>query len=306
MDAELLPDRPLGPPDSSRRELISLLDRHTRGGDGEHRTPLSHLTLFRWSTVANLECLVTRPSLVLAAQGAKRVILSEHPFEYGRDHGLIISMPLPAMARVTEATPEEPYLCLVYELDLARIADLITAMRLPAPRTIPEGTAVSLCAVTAPLFDTALRLIRLLDEPSHIPVLAPLVERELLYRLLMGEQGMRLRHLTLAESQTFKISRAIDYLKRNFTRPLRIETLAGEVNMSVSSLHHHFKAVTSMSPLQYHKQLRLHEARSLLIRQTSDVTSAAYSVGYESPSHFTRDYSRLFGAPPTRDLAISG
>ncbi len=185
-----------------------------------------------------------------------------------------------------------------------RIADLMTEMRLSAPRAVPEGRALSLCAVTAPLFDTALRLIRLLDEPSHISVLAPLIERELLYRLLIGEQGMRLRHLTLAESQTCKIARAIDYLKRNYAQPLRIETLAGEVNMSVSSLHHHFKAVTAMSPLQYQKQLRLHEARNLMMLQTSDVTSAAYSVGYESPSQFSRDYSRLFGAPPSRDMAM--
>lgn len=303
MDTELSHEGPLGPPDASRRELISRIGRHTPG-DGEHRTALPNLTLFRWSTVANLECLVTRPSLIIAAQGSKRVVLSEHPFDYGQDHGLIISMQLPAMARVTEASPEKPYLCLVYELDLTRIADLMTNMRLPAPRTVPEGKAVSLCAVTAPLFDAALRLIRLLDEPAHIPMLAPLVERELLYRLLIGEQGMRLRHVTLAESQTYKISRAIDYLRRNYAQPLRIGTLAGEVNMSISSLHHHFKAATTMSPLQYQKQLRLHEARNLMMLQVSDVTSAAYSVGYESPSQFSRDYSRLFGAPPSRDMAI--
>jgi transcriptional regulator GlxA family with amidase domain len=162
---------------------------------------------------------------------------------------------------------------------------------------------MSLCALAAPLFDTALRLVRLLDSPADIPILAPLVERELLYRLLTGEQGMRLRHLTMTDSQTYKIARAIDYLKRHFTEPLRIHTLAAHVNMSVSSLHHHFKAATAMSPLQYQKLLRLREARRLMIGQVSDVTSAAYSVGYESPSQFTRDYSRQFGAPPSRDIA---
>ena len=291
-----------GPPDSSRRELISLIGRHTPA-DGDHQTPIPMLSLFRWSSVSTLDCSVTRPSLIIAAQGTKRMILADHPFDYGRDHGLIAAMQLPVMARVTEATPDAPYLCLVYELDLVRIADLMAEMRLPAPRTMPEGKALSLCAVTAPLFDAALRLVRLLDEPEHIPMLAPLVERELLYRLLIGEQGMRLRHLTLGESQTFKIARAIDYLKRNYTQPLRIETLAGEVNMSVSSLHHHFKAATSMSPLQYQKQLRLYEARNIMLRQVSDITSAAYSVGYESPSQFSRDYSRLFGAPPSRAMA---
>ena len=303
MDGDIPHERPPGPPDSSRREMISLLGRHAPS-DGEHRTQLANLTLFRWSTTEMIECLVTRPSLIIAAQGSKRLIQADYPFDYGRDDGLIIAMPLPAMAQVTQASSEAPYLCLVYELDLARIADLMTEMRLPAPRTVPEGRATSLCALTAPLFDAALRLIRTLDEPSHIPVLGPLIERELLYRLLIGEQGMRLRHLTLAESQTCKISRAIDYLKRHYAQPLRIETLAGEVNMSVSSLHHHFKAVTSMSPLQYQKQLRLHEARNLMMLQVSDVTSAAYSVGYESPSQFSRDYSRLFGAPPSRDMAM--
>jgi AraC-like DNA-binding protein len=303
MDSDILIDPPLGPPDSSRRELISLLGRHTPA-DGEHRTPVPSLSLFRWSQPAMLECSVTRPSLIIAAQGSKRMILADHPFDYGREHGLIVSMHLPVMAQVTVATPDAPYLCLVYELDLPRIAELMTEMRLPAPRTVPEGKALSLCAVTAPLFDAALRMVRLLDEPAHIPVLGPLVERELLYRLLIGEQGMRLRHLTLADSQTYKISRAIDYLKRNYAQPLRIETLASEVSMSVSSLHHHFKAVTSMSPLQYQKQLRLHEARNLMMLQISDVTSAAYSVGYESPSQFSRDYSRLFGAPPSRHRAL--
>ena len=303
MDTAPLPGWPPGPSHDARREMISLIDRHARR-EGDQSTPLAALNLFRWSTLANLECFVTRPSLILAAQGSKRVVMADEPLEYGGNHGLIVAMQMPAVARVTKASAEEPYLCMVYELDLVLIAELMTEMRLPSPRTMPEGRAVSLCTLTAPLFDAALRMLRLLDEPAHIPMLGPLVERELLYRLLIGEQGMRLRHLTLAESQTCKISRAIDYLKRNYAQPLRIETLANEVNMSVSSLHHHFKAVTAMSPLQYQKQLRLHEARNLMIRQVSDVTSAAYSVGYESPSHFSRDYSRLFGAPPSRDMAM--
>ena len=296
-------DRPLGPPDASRRELISLIGRHTTG-DGGHCTPLPSLTLFRWSKVATLECSLTRPSLVIAAQGRKRMILADHPFDYGDEYGLIASMQLPVMAQVTMAAPDQPYLCLVYELDLTRIADLMTEMRLPAPRTIPEGKALSLCAVTAPLFDAALRLVRLLDEPAHIPVLAPLVERELLYRLLIGEQGMRLRHLTLAESQTFKISRAIDYLKRNYAQPLRIETLAGEVSMSVSSLHHHFKAVTALTPVQYQKQLRLQEARRLLLVEKTGVAMAGHRVGYQSPSQFSREYARLYGRSPLRDAQM--
>jgi len=293
----------LTPPDSSRRELISRIDRGTPA-DGDRRTPIPSLSLFRWSSLSAVECSVLKPSLVVTVQGQKRLVLAGQTYEYGLGRGLITALDLPVMAQVTEASAAAPYLCLVYELDPARIADLMTELRLPPPRTIPEGRAISVCRISAPIFDAALRLVRLLDEPADIPVLAPLIERELLYRLLTGEQGMRLRHLTLADSQTFKIARAIDYLKQHYAKPLRIETLAEHVSMSVSSLHHHFKAVTAMSPLQYHKQLRLHEARNLLIRQISDVTSAAYSVGYESPSQFSRDYSRLFGAPPTRDVAL--
>ena len=292
-----------GPSDSSRHEMISRAARWAPA-EGEHPSALPALNFFRWSSPTVTECSVLKPSLVLAVQGQKRLVLSGHNYDYGPSHGLITVFDLPVMAQVTAASASEPYLCLVYALDPVRIAELMAEMRLAPPKMIPEGRAISVCRVSAALFDAALRLVRLLDTPADIPILAPLIERELLYRLLTGEQGMRLRHLTLAESQTYKIARAIDYLKQHYAQPLRIGTLANHVSMSVSSLHHHFKAVTSMSPLQYHKQLRLHEARNLLIRQVSDVTSAAYSVGYESPSHFSRDYSRLFGAPPTRDLAV--
>jgi AraC-like DNA-binding protein len=295
-----LPD---GPPDLQRRELVSLISRWA-SCDGEHQTAIPRLAFFRHSSPASAECSLTRPSLVLAAQGEKRVVLSGRAFDYGPNHGLVVSMDLPVMGRVVTADRQNPYLCMAYGLDVRLIADLMADMGLSSPRSVPEGEAMSLCALAAPLFDTALRLVRLLDSPADIPILAPLVERELLYRLLTGEQGMRLRHLTMADSQTYKIARAIDYLKRHFTEPLRIHTLAAHVNMSVSSLHHHFKAATAMSPLQYQKLLRLREARRLMIRQVSDVTSAAYSVGYESPSQFTRDYSRLFGAPPSRDIAL--
>jgi len=290
------------PSQSSRAELIARIGR-LAPVDGEHRSVLPGVTFYRWSQLLDLGGCLSKPALVLAAQGAKRVVLAGEAYEYGPDHGLVTALDLPVTSRVTRASPEAPYLCLVYEIDPVRIAELMSEVHLLPPRMIPEGRAISLCTVTPSLFDAALRLVRLLDEPADIPILAPLIERELLYRLLTSEQGMRLRHMAMSESQSNKIARAIDYLKQNYTRALRIETLANHVSMSVSSLHHHFKAVTSMSPLQYQKQLRLQEARSLMIRQAADVTSAAYSVGYESPSHFSRDYSRLFGAPPSRDIA---
>lgn len=290
-----------GPPPSSRQELVSLISQLTPG-DGDVQTAIPSLTLYRASTPSACNGNVVNASLIMAAQGVKRVTLAGQAYDYGPTRALIIAMDLPVMAQVIMASAEVPYLCVSYALDLTHIADLMAEMRLTNPVTIPEGKAMSLCTVTAPLFDTVLRLVRLLSTPSDIPILAPLVERELLYRLLTSEQGMRLRHLTMSGSQSHKIARAIEHLRRHFAEPVRVENLADLVNMSVSSLHHHFKALTSLSPLQYQKQLRLHEARRMLIRRVSDVTSAAYSVGYESPSQFSRDYSRLFGAPPSRDM----
>lgn len=295
------PPEVVGPPEVSRQEMVSLI-RRLAPADGGHQTAIPSLSLFRASQPTSCEGGLARASLILAAQGQKRITLSGQAYDYGPTKGLISSMDLPVMAQIMSATPEAPYLCVVYDLDLSHISALMAEMKLGVPKTIPEGPALSVCPITAPLFDTVLRLLRLIESPADIPILAPLVERELLYRLLTGEQGMRLRHLTVAESQSHKVVQAIEYLKAHYAEPLRIEGLARQVSMSVSSLHHHFKAVTSMSPLQYQKQLRLHEARRLLTRRVSDVTSAAHSVGYESPSQFSRDYSRLFGAPPTRDI----
>lgn len=293
----------MGPPDVSRLEMVSLISR-LAPTDGGYHTAIPSLSLFRASLPSACEGSLARASLILAAQGQKRITLSGQAYDYGPTKGLISSMDLPVMAQITSATPDAPYLCVVYDLDLLHISALMAEMRLCVPRTIPEGQALSVCPITAPLFDAVLRLLRLLETPADIPILAPLVERELLYRLLTSEQGMRLRHLTVAESQSHKVVQAIEYLKAHYAEPLHIDSLARRVSMSVSSLHHHFKAVTSMSPLQYQKQLRLHEARRLLTSRASDVTSAAYTVGYESPSQFSRDYSRLFGAPPTRDVLL--
>lgn len=302
---EMMMDQPPHPeaPETGLQEMIRLIAR-LAPTDGVHRTVIPALSFYRCSSLSEAECVITQASLVVAVQGQKRIVLAGRAYDYGPMHGLITAMDLPVMARVISASAEEPYLCLVYDLDMNHMTALMGEIGLTAPKGVPEGQALSVCPVSAALFDAALRLTRILDTPADIPFVAPLIERELLYRLLTGEQGTRLRHLTRADSQTYKIARAIDYLKRRYMDPLRISALAQHVNMSVSSLHHHFKAVTSMSPLQYQKQLRLHEARRLLIRQTSDIATVAYGVGYESPSQFTRDYRRLFGAPPTRDIGM--
>jgi len=293
----------LGLRNASLQEMVLLIDRFAPS-EGEHRTAIPALSFFRRSSPSESECSIVKPCLVLAAQGQKRVILAGQAYDYGPAQGLVTSVHLPVLTRILTASAEAPYFCLVYELNMLLVADLMTEMGCTFPEVIPKAQALSLCPISAPLFDAAFRLALLLETPADIPFLAPLIERELLYRLLAGEQGLRLRHLAMAESQSYKIMRAIEFLKEHFRESLRIGILADQVNMSISSLHHHFKSVTSMSPLQYQKQLRLHEARRQLIRQTSDVTSTAYSVGYESPSQFSRDYSRLFGAPPTRDMGM--
>jgi len=173
---------------------------------------------------------------------------------------------------------------------------------LPPPRQQQSSRGIATGEVTLPMLSTFQRLIDLLSEPKDIPILAPIVQREIFYRLLVGDQGVRLRQMASAGSQSQQIARAIDWLKGNFTEPLRIDDLAAQVNMSTSTFHHHFRAVTAMSPLQYQKWLRLNEARRLMLAESQDATTAAFQVGYESPSQFSREYGRLFGAPPLRDI----
>jgi AraC-like DNA-binding protein len=286
--------------DATRRALAAAIARRTPT-DGRHPTAIPSLTLVRYSSDVTPGSGVLTAQLVVAAQGAKRVILAGQAYEYGHNHGLISALDLPLTAQVTAATPQTPYLCAIYALDLPRLAALLSDLRVPAPRTAPAATAISVCLLSTDLLDVLLRMVHLLDTPGDIPFLAPLLERELLYRLLTSEQGPRLRHLTLAESPSSKIAQAIAWLREHYAEPLRVEDLARHVHMSVSSLHHHFKASTTLSPLQYQKQLRLSTARRLLLTHDSDVTTAATAVGYSSLSQFSREYSRLFGLPPLKD-----
>ncbi|MBJ9687738.1 AraC family transcriptional regulator [Burkholderia vietnamiensis] len=287
--------------ESGRRELASLIGRFAPA-DGSHATAVPALMLHRHTRAVDLGCGVSRAALVIAAQGAKRVVVAGQAYEYDAQHCLITSIDLPILSRVTQASPDVPYLCLSLTLDLQRIVELAAEMRLPEPEAGPEGEGIAVAELTPPLLDAALRLLRLLDTPADIQVIAPLIEKELLYRLMTSGQGARLRHMAVAGSHTHRIARAIEWIRDHYAEPMRVETLAQAVNMSVSSLHHHFKHVTTLSPLQYQKQLRLHEARRLLLRLGGDVASVAATVGYESASQFSREYSRLFGAPPMRDV----
>jgi AraC-like DNA-binding protein len=242
------------------------------------------------------------PSLCLIAQGAKRVLLGDDSYVYDAHHFLITSVDLPTVWQIIKASREKPCLGLVLKLDLREISQLMVDSNLPPPRAQQSCRGMAIGGVTLPLLTAFQRLIDLLAEPKDIPILAPIIQREILYRLLVGDQGTRLRQIASAGSQSQQVARAIDWLKSNFTRPLRIDDLASHVHMSPSTFHHHFRTLTAMSPLQYQKWLRLNEARRLMLTENTDAATAAFNVGYESPSQFSREYSRLFGAPPLRDI----
>ncbi|WP_426754645.1 AraC family transcriptional regulator [Myxococcus sp. Y35] len=283
-------------------ELARLLERHTPA-DGVHESAIPRVFLIRASRPSEPIHALHEPALCIIAQGRKQVMLADQLFPYGPEQCLVVSVDLPVTGQVTEATPGAPYLCLRVDLDPGQLSALMLEASLePTGRRSP-GPAMSLSPAEPALLDAATRLVRLLDTPRDIPFLAPLCIREMLYRLLSSEHGARLRHIALAQERLDSVNRAITWLKHHYTEPLRIEKLARVAHMSTSALHHHFKSITAMSPLQYQKHLRLQEARRLMLGQALDAASAGHSVGYESPSQFNREYSRLFGAPPARDIA---
>ncbi|MGG1947722.1 AraC family transcriptional regulator [Trinickia sp. NRRL B-1857] len=282
-------------------EIGALIARHT-SRDGFHATPIERVTLVRSSTVTMPMPNVYRPQLCLVVQGQKEVTLGDHVFRYAPGRYGIVTHDLPVTGQVIEATPEKPYLCLYLDFDPVMLGQL--TLRVPSPPAStapPVGKTVS--PANAGLLDAALRLLRLLDEPAAVPVLGPLAEQEMLYRLLTGPDGVRMRHITASQGRVAQVGRAIAWIAQNFKERFSIERLAAEVGMSSSSLHEHFRGVTAMTPLQFQKQLRLQEARSLMLVQDLDATTAAFCVGYESPSQFTREYRRHFGEPPARDIA---
>jgi AraC-like DNA-binding protein len=282
--------------------LRTSIARWTDMGD-QHVTAIPGLSLFRRVETSSPTSIMYEPRICLVAQGAKRVSLGDDTFVYDPQHFLITSVDLPTFVQIIKASREKPYLGLIVKLDQREISQLMVDSNLPPPRPQQSSRGMATGKVTLPLLTAFQRLIDLLAEPKDIPILAPIIQREIFYRLLVGDQGARLRQMASAGSQSRQIARAIDWLKSNFTGPLRIDDLAAHVHMSTSTFHHHFRAVTAMSPLQYQKWLRLSEARRLLLAENQDATTAAFQVGYESPSQFSREYSRLFGAPPLRDVA---
>jgi AraC-like DNA-binding protein len=269
----------------------------------QHVTAVPGLSLFRRDEPTGPISGMYEPSICMVAQGAKRVLLGGDTYVYDAHHYLITSVHLPTVVQIITASREKPYLGLRLKLDQREISQLMVDSNLPPPRAQQSSRGMATGEVTLPLLTAFQRLIDLLTEQQDIAILAPIIQREIIYRLLVGDQGERLRQIASAGSQSHQIARAIDWLKGNFTRPLRIDDLASHVRMSTSTFHHHFRSMTALSPLQFQKQLRLREARRLMLAEQLDAATAAFQVGYESPSQFSREYNRLFGAPPLRDIS---
>lgn len=245
---------------------------------------------------------VFQPAFCVVAQGSKQVLLGDEVFRYDPGHYLISTIDLPIASHVVEASEKKPYLSFRIDLDPTLVASVVMESGIETKKGI-HVKAMDVSATTADLLDAIVRLARILDAPDDIRILAPLIIREIVFRLLKGEQGARLSHLLSSEGDTRRISRAVKQLRENFDQPLKIENIARQLGMSVSGFHHHFKSVTAMSPLQFQKQIRLQEARRLMLGEDLDVASAGFRVGYDDPSYFSREYKKLFGAPPQRDIA---
>lgn len=288
--------------EKQRAELSAIIRRNTCE-DGSYATAIGSLFLSRHGQSHDFAPVLAQPALCVMAQGRKEVRLADEVFNYDPLNYLVVSVSMPLSGRVVDVSPDEPILALRLDIDPAEITALIADAGPIGVPTRPTGRGLYVEQLDQPMLDAVLRLTRLLDTPKDIAMLAPLIRREILYRLLRSPQGHRLYEIAVANSQSHRISQAIKWLNGNYEQPLRIDDLAKEVNLSVSTLHHRFKAMTAMSPLQYQKQLRLQEARRLMLAEGIDASAAGYRVGYESPSQFSREYSRLFGAPPLRDLA---
>ncbi|MCF5668139.1 AraC family transcriptional regulator [Pseudomonas marginalis] len=270
---------------------------------GDYPMPIPGLGFYRREQPASPVVCMVEPCIVLVAQGAKQLWAGGEGYPYDTSRFLVTSLDIPANSEVLVASPERPCLGLTFKLDLRILAEQIAQSELPPARERSVLKGVGIGTVTQGMLASFARLVALLDEPEAIAVLAPLIQREIHYRLLKSDQASRLRQICSVDGQGYRIAKAIDWLKLNYDAALRVDELAARVQMSAATFHHHFRQLTAMSPLQYQKWLRLNEARRLMLNEHQDVSSAAFKVGYESPSQFSREYSRLFGMPPKRDVA---
>lgn len=293
----------LTPPgmEQKQQELAALI-KHFSGGDGDHETQIPALHLICDSRTEIPVCHIQKPSLCMVAQGEKIVMLGPESYRYGVSDYLTVSVNVPITGKVIRASKEFPYLAVRLDLDPNLIVDIMKETDLFPDKIKRSGRSLFLGKMPFRLLDGVVRLVWLLENPKEIPVLAPLIIREILYRVLCEEQGDALKLIAMAGSNFSRIAEVTEYIKKNYHRNLRIDDMAVIANMSSATLHRHFKDITAMSPLQYQKQIRLQEARRLLLSESLEAAAAAYQVGYDSPSQFSREYLRMFGLPPKRDM----
>ncbi|MFP3919214.1 AraC family transcriptional regulator [Lysinibacillus telephonicus] len=282
------------------KELAELIERHVPM-DGTFETAIPGLRLVRSSQISEPVYSVYEPSLCVVAQGSKLVMLGEENYQYDTASYLTASVHLPITGQIIKASTENPYLCVNLSLDMTQIFEVVQSSSQVISSESP-GRGLVINIVNDSLIEVVLRLIRLLDTPQDIPILAASIKREIIYRVLQNDQNDSLKHFALVGSQAQRIAKVIGILNREFSQSLRVDELAREASMSLSSFYSHFKEVTGMSPIQYQKQLRLQEARRLLLTENLEAAEAAFQVGYESPSYFNREYSRMFGLPPMKDI----
>lgn len=284
-----------------QQNLASILNRLVTS-DGSHQTAIPSLYLLRMSDITEPLNTVYDPSLCIVAQGTKLVTLVDETYQYDPSSYLVASVQLPIIGQILNASNDKPYLGIQLFFNADLILSILNESNQLAHKKINCGRGVFVSKNKFSLLEAITRLLLLLDSPDDIPFLAPLIIKEIFYHVLKDEQGYKVSQFALMGTQSSSIAKVINVITRDFNKPLRIEALAKDVNMSTSSLHSHFKKVTGMGPMQYQKQIRLQEARHILLTENLDAADAAFKVGYESPSQFSREYTRMFGLPPKSDV----
>jgi AraC-like DNA-binding protein len=284
-----------------RKDLARKIAEHIRV-DGKEATTMPGLSLYRKSAPTQCTSAAYEPELIVFVQGEKRINVGGTALEVNESTFLLTSIDMPVISQVTKASRDEPILALLLKLEMPAVREILSQEEFRVSETVSGTRGMAVGETSIELLDACSRLLDLLDAPQDSPFLGNLIQREIIYRLLRGPQGENLRAIATLGEQSNRTAKAVAWLRENYAKPLRVEDLASVAQMGVSTLHHHFRTLTAMSPLQYQKQLRLHTARVRMLMDGMDAASAAFEVGYESPSQFSREYSRFFGQPPMRDI----
>lgn len=284
-----------------RSELARKIANRARA-EGDAQTEISDLRIYRRSEASPCNSAAYQPSLVVFVQGEKRINVGKTTYVCDGSNFLLTSIDLPVVSQVTKASKSEPMLGLILKLEMSIIREILSQQEFSLREESGDARGMAVGVTSVELLDACIRLVDLLDTPQDIPFLSNLIQREIVYRLLRTPQGKHLRAIATLGEQSHRTAKAVEWLRMNYAKPLRVEELATMARMGVSTLHHQFRSLTAMSPLQYQKQLRLHVARERMLNEGLDAASAAFEVGYESASQFNREYSRFFGMPPMRDV----